>query len=41
MEIGIYANTHGQGYRDDTDMFICVVGRVERELCPSLVLQLL
>ncbi|HIM46247.1 MAG TPA: LLM class flavin-dependent oxidoreductase, partial [Alphaproteobacteria bacterium] len=22
MEIGIYANTHGQGYRDDTDMFL-------------------
>ncbi len=22
MEIGIYANTHGQSYRDDTDMFL-------------------
>ena len=22
MEIGIYANTHGQGYRDDTDMYL-------------------
>jgi len=22
MEIGIYANTHGQGFRDDTDMFL-------------------
>ncbi|MEE8173135.1 MAG: TIGR03619 family F420-dependent LLM class oxidoreductase, partial [Alphaproteobacteria bacterium] len=22
MEIGIYANTHGQGYRDETDMFL-------------------
>lgn len=22
MEIGIYANTHGQGYRDETDMYL-------------------
>ena len=22
MEIGIYANTHGQGFRDETDMFL-------------------